>query len=70
MTYEELNNEADHLIAIAQSGTLEQSTIQREVIDKLIEIHFNAKQQVYSEWMESIRTKITSMNSEVTNGPR
>jgi hypothetical protein len=54
MTFDELEKEAKHLIAIAQSGTLEQHTITREVIDILATLYFGAKQTVIDEWKQSI----------------
>ena len=63
MTFEELHREAKHLIAIAQSGMLDQLTIKREIIHKLIEIHFNAKQEVYNEWKDSVSAKITNLDN-------
>jgi hypothetical protein len=67
MTFEELNKEAKHLIAIAQSGSLDQSDITREVIEILAQLHFGAKQQVYKEWKESITAKITNLDNYKDN---
>jgi hypothetical protein len=63
MTFEELHKEAKHLIAIAQSGSLDQSDITREVIEILAQLHFGAKQQVYNEWKDSITAKITNLDN-------
>jgi hypothetical protein len=67
MTFEELHKEAKHLIAIAQSGTLDQHTITREVIEILAQLYFGAKQQVYNEWKDSITAKITNLDNYKDN---
>ena len=63
MTFEELHREAKHLIAIAQSGSLDQSDITREVIEILAQLYFGAKQEVYNEWKDSVSAKITNLDN-------
>jgi hypothetical protein len=63
MTFEELHREAKHLIAIAQSCSLDQRDITREVIDILAQLYFGAKQEVYKEWKDSVSAKITNLDN-------
>ena len=67
MTFEQLHREAKHLIAIAQSGTLDQSDITREVIEILAQLYFGAKQEVYKEWKDTVSAKITNLDNYKDN---
>ena len=63
MTLQELHREAKHLIAIAQSGSLDQRDITREVTEILAQLYFGAKQEVYNEWKDSVSAKITNLDN-------
>jgi hypothetical protein len=67
MTFEELHKEAKHLIAIAQSGTIDQSEITREVIEILAQLYIGAKQEEYNEWVNKITSKMLNVDKGDNN---